>query len=103
MNKLLISGFLAVSALTAGATDLFFYSPEKGDGGLKIAVREEGGQWRSIGNGFDFVRSDFGPWGSGKKMWNPQLFPTSAGWSLLFRATPDVSVIGWAESPDLIT
>lgn len=82
MNKLLISGFLAVSALTAGATDLFFYSPEKGDGGLKIAVREEGGQWRSIGNGFDFVRSDFGPWGSGKKMWNPQLFPTSAGWSL---------------------
>ena len=103
MNKLLISGFLAVSALTAGATDLFFYSPEKGDGGLKIAVREEGGQWRSIGNGFDFVRSDFGPWGSGKKMWNPQLFPTSAGWSLLFRATPDGSVIGWAESPDLIT
>lgn len=102
-NKLIITGLIAASAFTASATDLFFYSPEKGDGGLKIAVKEDGGEWRQIGNGFDFVRSDFGPWGSGKKMWNPQLFPTAGGWALLFRATPDGSVIGMAESPDLLT
>lgn len=35
-------------------------------------------------------------------MWNPQLFPTSKGWAILFRANADGSVIGMAESPDLI-
>ena len=103
MKKTLIAGLMAASALCAGATDLFFYSPEKGDGGLRFAVRENGGAWRSIGNGYDFVRSDFGPWGAvGKKMWSPQLFPTSTGWALLFRTTPTGSVIGWAESADLL-
>lgn len=46
MKKTLIAGLMAASALCAGATDLFFYSPEKGDGGLRFAVRENGGAWR---------------------------------------------------------
>ena len=95
---------LSLATLTAGADELFFYSPENGEGGLRLAVKEESGSWRQIGNGYDFVRSDFGPWGSFKKMWNPQLFPTSTGgWALLFRADPKGEVIGWAESPDLIS
>lgn len=104
MKKSIFSVLLSLAALTAGATDLFFYSPENGDGGLRLAVREENGEWRSIGNGYDFVRSDFGPWGSFKKMWNPQLFPTSTGgWALLFRADPKGEVIGLAESADLMS
>lgn len=102
MKRILLSGLLALSSVAVHADELFFYSPENGEGGLRIAVREDGGKWRSIGNGFDFVKSDFGPWGSHKKMWNPQLFPTSTGWACLFRATPDGSVIGWAESADLL-
>ena len=98
MRKMLLTGLLALGTLAAGATDLFFYSPENGEGGLRFAVREDGGEWRSIGNGYDFVKSDFGPWGSHKKMWNPQLFPTPNGWALLFRATHDGSVIGLAET-----
>ena len=95
---------LSLATLTAGADELFFYSPENGEGGLRLAVKEESGSWRQIGNGYDFVRSDFGPWGSFKKMWNPQLFSTSTGgWALLFRADPKGEVIGWAESPDLIS
>lgn len=103
MKKAILSSILGIAALCAGATDIFFYSPEDGSGGLRFAVNENGSAWRSIGNGYDFVKSDFGSWGPGKKMWNPQLFPTSTGWSCLFRVTPDGSVIGWAQSPDLIS
>jgi alpha-L-arabinofuranosidase len=102
MKKSLFAGIFGLAALCAGATDLFFYSPEDGNGGLRFAVSDDGKNWRSIGNGFDFVRSDFGSWGSGKKMWSPQLFPTSSGWSCLFRVNPEGTAIGWAQSPDLI-
>lgn len=88
---------------SADVHNLFFYSPENGEGGLRIAVKEADGSWRKIGNGYDFVKSDFGPWGSHKKMWNPELFPTSdGGWALLFRADDKGEVIGLAESYDLI-
>ena len=103
MKKIAIAGVLGLSFLCAGATDLFFYSPEKGDGGLRFAVREDGGKWESVGDGYDFLKSDFGSWGAGKKMWNPQLFPTSGGWACLFRVTPDGGVMGLAESADLLT
>lgn len=102
MKKSIIAGIFGIATFCAGATDLFFYSPEDGTGGLRFAVSQDGKSWRSIGNGYDFVRSDFGTWGAGKKMWSPQLFPTSTGWSCLFRVTPDGSAIGWAQSPDLI-
>lgn len=102
MKKSIIAGIFGLAALCAGATDLFFYSPEDGTGGLRFAVSQDGKSWRSIGNGYDFVKSDFGAWGAGKKMWSPQLFPTSTGWSCLFRVTPDGSAIGWAQSTDLI-
>lgn len=103
MRKFLFTGILGISALCAGATDLFFYSPENGDGGLRFAVSENGTDWLPIGKDYNFVSSDFGAWGSGKKMWNPQLFPTSTGWACLFRATPDGSVIALAETPDLLS
>ncbi len=98
-----MAGLLGLSTLCAGATDLFFYSPENGEGGLRIAVKEGDAPWRLLGNGFDFVKSDFGPWGSHKKMWQPELFPTSdGGWALLFRADDKGEVIGLAQSEDLI-
>ena len=104
MKKSIIAGLMGMATLCAGATDLFFYSPENGEGGLRIAVKESNGGWRSIGNGFDFVKSDFGPWGSHKKMWQPELFPTSdGGWALLFRADEKGEVIGMARSKDLLS
>ncbi|MBD5356004.1 MAG: alpha-L-arabinofuranosidase [Bacteroides sp.] len=103
MKKSILSGILGLTVLCSGATDLFFYSPENGRGGLRFAVSEDSKTWRSIGDGYDFVKSDFGAWGSGKKMWMPELFPTSTGWSCLFKATSDGGVIGWAQSPDLLS
>ncbi|MDE6794856.1 MAG: carbohydrate binding domain-containing protein [Muribaculaceae bacterium] len=103
MKKSILACLMGMASLCAGATDLFFYSPENGDGGLRLAVKEEDGSWRKIGNGYDFVRSDFGPWGSHKKMWNPELFKNDKGnWVLLFRATDKGDVVGMAESPDLM-
>lgn len=67
MKKILLSGLLGIASLCAGATDLFFYSPEDGNGGLRLAVKNEDGSWRSIGNGYDFVKSDFGAWGHIRK------------------------------------
>ncbi len=104
MKKFLLSLAVGISAVTASATDLFFYSPSDGSGGLRFAVKDSSGNWRTIGNGYDFVRSDFGAWGSLKKMWNPQLFPTSkGGWALLFRADPKGEVIGLAETQDMLS
>lgn len=104
MKKFLLSLAAGISVMTASATDVFFYSPSDGSGGLRFAVKDPSGSWRAIGNGYDFVRSDFGAWGSLKKMWNPQLFPTSTGgWALLFRADPKGEVVGMAESPDFIS
>lgn len=92
-----------VGANTSDNTELFYYSPENGEGGLRFAVKDSGNEWHSIGNGYNFVSSDFGPWGSYKKMWNPQLFRDKSGNSvLLFRATKEGDVIGMAESKDLI-
>lgn len=103
MRQKLITLLLAASALCANSREIFFYSPEDGTGGLRIALQSDNGQWSPLGNGYDLVKSDFGTWGALKKMWNPQLFPTPSGWSILFRATPEGDVIGWAESPDLIS
>lgn len=77
MKKSLFAGIFGLAALCAGATDLFFYSPEDGNGGLRFAVSDDGKNWRSIGNGFDFVRSDFGSWGAvrrcGRRNCSPHL------------------------------
>lgn len=103
MKKSLITCALTLASLAAGAAEIFYYSPADGAGGLRLAVRQSDGAWKPIGENFDFVKSDFGPWGSHKKMWSPQLFKTSAGWTLLFRATSEGDVIGLAESQDLIS
>lgn len=91
-----------MSVMAAQADEIFYHSPEDGNGGLRIALKGDDGKWNPLGPGFDLVKSDFGAWGSHKKMWNPQLFRTPAGWACLFRATPQGDVIGLAESPDLI-
>lgn len=103
MKKSIIACMLGLTTFCAGANDLFIYSPENGEGGLRLAVKEDNGNWRKIGDGYDFVKSDFGPWGSHKKMWDPQLFNNPDGsWIILFRATKDGDVIGMAESNDLM-
>ncbi|MDR1780853.1 MAG: hypothetical protein LBR50_09025 [Tannerella sp.] len=59
--------------------------------------------WTPIANGFLFLRSDYGPWGSEKRLSNPHLLRDDKGlWICIFDANEKDGVKGVATSPDLI-
>ena len=60
---------------TAGKpVEMLAFSMPDGNGGLKLATRADASkEWRSLGNFHSFLGSDFGAWGSGKKMHNVRL------------------------------
>ena len=54
--------------------ELLSYSRQDGTSGLRLAWRADSTQaWTPIGKDYNFVNSDFGPWGSHKKMFAPRL------------------------------
>lgn len=71
--------------------------------GLRISWSADNGRtWHEIGDGYAFVNSDFGPWGSHKKMFGPVLRRLPDGcWAASWKATPTGSVYAYAESDDL--
>ncbi len=51
--------------------ELLAFSKPDGTGGLKLATRASADkEWRTIGNAWTFLASDYGAWGSQKKMHN---------------------------------
>lgn len=77
-------------------------SPENGAGGMRLEWSRSGNDWHSIAGGMTFINSDFGAWGSGKKMFEPVLRFTPQGqWEVLFKATKNGTVYALATSPDL--
>ena len=101
MRKVLFLLF-AFFPFLLNAVNLFYYSPESGQGGLRFAVKNDKGHWEEIGHNYNFVSSDFGAWGSGKKMFNPALFPHNDGWKVVFAVNNPTTVYGVAETPDFI-
>ena len=94
----------SLTASGASGEQLFSYSTPDGKSGLRLALRSgEGAQWSPIGDRLNFVSSDFGPWGAGKKMFSPRLFVNAAdsAWTCVWEAMPDGSVTALAVSPDL--
>ncbi len=94
----------SLTASGASGEQLFSYSTPDGKSGLRLALRSgEGAQWSPIGDRLNFVSSDFGPWGAGKKMFSPRLFVNAAdsAWTCVWEAKPDGSVTALAVSPDL--
>ncbi len=81
---------------------LFSYAEKDGRSGLRFAYSKDGNLWQSIGYGRDFVKSDFGPWGSHKKMFDPVLYKTPEGWRLLWYVSDKRQTIGCVDSYDLI-
>lgn len=85
----------SLTASGASGEQLFSYSTPDGKSGLRLALRSgEGAQWSPIGDRLNFVSSDFGPWGAGKKMFSPRLFVNAAdsAWTCVWEAMPDGSV-----------
>jgi alpha-L-arabinofuranosidase len=63
------------------STYLFAYAGrnDAGRSGLRFAWSADGEKWFPIGNGHAFVRSDYGRWGSEKRMLNPYLYRAAGG------------------------
>ena len=74
-------GALGTSSITAGnPIEMLAFSMPDGNGGLKLATRSDSGkEWRTIGNFHSFLGSDFGAWGSGKKMHNVRIAQDDKG------------------------
>lgn len=70
----------------------FAYAKEKNAGrdGLLYAWSLDGKKWNSIGTDLAFVKSDYGRWGSEKRMINPVLLPRKGGgWTCVWQLTPE--------------
>lgn len=68
-------GATGTPSISAGKpVDMLVFSMPDGSGGLKLATRSDSGkEWHSLGNFHSFLGSDFGAWGSGKKMHNVRI------------------------------
>lgn len=91
-----------MSSEIADSVSIFAYKMEQGKGGLRMAW-DDNGTWRPIGqgDGYELVKSDFGSWGPGKKMYDPVLFRTPNGWRLLWWVSDRHQTVASADSPDL--
>lgn len=83
---------------------LFSYTTQKENNttGLHFAWSADGHRWARIGNEYSFLKSDYGAWGSGKKMIDPVLQRMRGGvWQCSF-LVGDSDVAGFTESSDLL-
>ncbi len=116
MKKILFSCLLALGSIpslhagTAAVADapdsvyLFSYADADGQSGLKFAWSADRRHWTPVAGGYNYVKSDFGPWGSGKKMFRPRLVQDKADgkWHCTWEAVRSGRVVAHAASPDLL-
>lgn len=93
---------VALNTLPADSVYLFSYAADNGRTGLRLAYSENGKDWKSLGvnSPIDFVKSDFGPWGSHKTMFDPVLKRTDAGWRLTWFVSGKRQTVACADSRD---
>jgi alpha-L-arabinofuranosidase len=85
---------------------LFAYTPENVSGrtGLQFAWSVDRKNWHSIGQNFSFLNSDYGRWGSQKKMMAPYLFKAADGnWHCVWSLNDKDGTFAHAASKDLIS
>lgn len=104
--SIIAAGALAVMGMAASAVEVetLSYALPQGKSGLRLAWRPDSTcAW--IPFDYDFVKSDFGPWGSLKKMYRPKLVlnATDGMWTVTWEATPEGDVTALATSGDLTT
>lgn len=84
---------------------LLAYATEKDNNhnGLHLAWKFNDGEWNPIGPEYGFVKSDYGRWGSQKRMINPYLFRGNDGvWHCVWTLNEQDGALGVASSVDLI-
>ena len=97
---------LAVSAtaMTAVPDSVYLFSYNvHANNGLNMAWSADQKCWSPIGPNHAFVKSDYGAWGAGKKMYNPYLVKTPDGmWRCVFQVNDFSNQFAVAESKDLV-
>ena len=113
MRKTILCAMLAAAAATGAAASesrqdslyLFSYTTSAANNttGLHLAWSADGQRWQKIGGEFAFVKSDYGPWGSGKRMYDPVLerMPDGA-WACSWLVGKDGKTMALTESRDLL-
>jgi alpha-L-arabinofuranosidase len=84
---------------------LFSYAASDGRGGLRFAWSSDGKQWRNLADGYSYLSSDFGPWGSQKRMYKPHLMQLRAdgSWYCQWQLTGSGRSFAVVTSADLLT
>lgn len=81
---------------------LFAYSTNDGKSGLNLAWSIDKENWHNIGDNHCFLFSDFGSWGSQKRMYSPYLFKDKSGlWHCIWSLNNEVNVFAHASSTNL--
>ncbi|MEY2867697.1 MAG: hypothetical protein RIR01_97, partial [Bacteroidota bacterium] len=89
-----------------GSVYLFAYTPENLSGrtGLQFAWSVDKKNWNAVGQNYNFLLSDYGRWGSQKKMIAPYLFKAADGmWHCVWSLNDKDGTFAHAASKDLIT
>lgn len=84
---------------------IFTYSTGKNHdhNGLHVAWSIDRENFHSIGPEYSFLKSDFGRWGSQKRMLNPVTYQDAAGlWHCFFRVNEELGVLAHATSKDMV-
>ena len=102
------TAIIAASAFSAAAgkpVEMLAYSMPDGNGGMKLATRSAADkEWRSLGNGWTFLNSDFGAWGRAKKMHNVRMAQDeNDNYWVIFNPDAGGEVVAYTWSPDLET
>lgn len=89
------------------SVSLFSYATpgDEGRSGLKFAWSPDGNRWFTVGDGYAFVRSDYGAWGAEKRMVRPQLYqePGGGAWHCVWQLNGSGKELAHAASPDLLS
>ena len=84
---------------------VFSYSTLQNGGrnGLHFAWSGDGTRWQEIGPEYSFVKSDYGDWGSQKRMLEPHLVRMADGvWTAWWRVNEQEDVLALTTSRDLV-
>lgn len=106
---LLLASLSPVMAKTKGTAPdsvyLFAYASVKNNnhGGLHFAWSRDKANWFDIGNEYDFVKSDYGRWGSEKRMITPYIIVNNKGvWHCLWSLNERDKTFAHTASTDLV-
>ena len=69
--------------------------------GLHVAYSSDNSRWIGIGDNYDFVKSDFGAWGSQKQMFAPSVLKHDGVWYAVWGVNTDKRQFATTKSSDL--